>query len=79
MALLELELGDAVAQQPADAVGALEDRDLVPGAVQLIGGGEAGRTRADDRDRLAGAPGRRTRHDPAFQERPLDDRQLDRA
>ena len=33
VALLHLELGDAVAQQPADAVGALEHGDVVAGAV----------------------------------------------
>ncbi|GAA3068218.1 hypothetical protein GCM10020000_60740 [Streptomyces olivoverticillatus] len=45
--LLHLELGDAVAQQPADAVGALVDGDGVPGPGQLLGGGEArpGRSR----------------------------------
>ena len=32
VALLHLELGDAVAQQPADAVGPLEHDDVVPGA-----------------------------------------------
>ena len=53
--LLQLELGDAVAQQAADAVGALEHGDAVAGAVQLIGRGEAGRPGADDRDALAGA------------------------
>ena len=35
-ALLQLELGNAVAQQAADAVGALEDRDGVAGAVELL-------------------------------------------
>ena len=40
VALLHLELGDAVAQQPADAVGALEHDDVVAGA-----GAAAGRRR----------------------------------
>ena len=53
-ALLHLELGNAVAQQAADAIGALEDRHQVAGAVELIGGGEPGRARADDGDPLAG-------------------------
>ena len=52
--LLELELGDAVAQQPTDALGTLEDDDLVPGPGELLGGGKPGRTRADDRHLLAG-------------------------
>jgi hypothetical protein len=59
VALLHLEVGDAVAQQAADAVVALEDRDGVARARQLLGGGESGRTGADDRDGLAGQPRRR--------------------
>ena len=46
VALLHLELGDAVAQQPADAVGALEHRDGVAGAGELLRGGEPGRARS---------------------------------
>ena len=53
VALLHLELGDAVAQQAADAVGALEHDDVVPGARELLRGGEAGGPGADDRDLLA--------------------------
>ena len=52
--LLHLELGDAVAQQPADPVGPLEDDDVVAGAGELLGCGQPGRARADDRDPLAG-------------------------
>ena len=58
--LLELHVRDAVHEQPADAVVALVDGDGVAGAVELVGGGEAGRARADDRDLLAArspAPG----------------------
>ena len=51
--LLHLELGNAVAKQPADAIGALEDHDVVPGACQLLRGGETRRPRADHRDALA--------------------------
>ena len=54
-ALLHLELGNAVAQQAADAIGLLEDGHRVAGAIQLIGGGQARRARADDRDLLPGA------------------------
>ena len=43
--LLHLELGDAVAQQAADLVRALVDRDRVAGAGQLLGDREAGRAR----------------------------------
>ena len=60
VALLHLELGDAVAQQPADAVGPLEHDDVVAGPGQLLGGGEAGRARADDGDPLAGLHARRS-------------------
>ena len=64
--LLHLELGNAVAQQAADAVGALEHRDVVTRARQLLRGGEPGRAAADDRDPLAGLasparPARRSR------------------
>ena len=41
VALLHLELGDAVAQQPADAVGALEHGHVVTGARELLRGREA--------------------------------------
>ena len=40
--LFELELRNAVAEQAADAIGALEHGDRVAGAIQLIGRGEAG-------------------------------------
>ena len=76
--LFQLELGDAVAQQPADAIGALENGDRVAGAVQLLGGREAGRPGADDGDALAGAHLGRLGGDPAFVERALDDRHFDR-
>ena len=50
VALLHLELGDAVAEQPADAVGPLEHDDAVAGAGELLGGGQAGGPGADHRD-----------------------------
>ena len=75
---LHLEVGDAVAQQPADAVGLLEQRDGVPGARQLLRAGHAGRPRADHRDPLAGAPRRDQRHDPALVPAAIDDRAFDR-
>ncbi len=76
-ALLHLEFRDAVAKQAADAIGTLEDRDPVPGLVQLIGCGEPRRPRADDGDALSAARPGRLRHDPALIERALDDRVLD--
>ncbi len=45
-ALLHLEVGDAVAEQAADAVGPLEDGDGVAGARQLLGAGQARRGRS---------------------------------
>ena len=46
VALLHLEVGDAVAEQAADPVGALEDGDRVPGPGELLGAGQAGRARS---------------------------------
>ena len=63
--LLHLELGDAVAQQAADAVGALVHRDRVAGPGQLLGGGETRRAGADDGDGLAGEALGRLRGDVA--------------
>src|SRR4051812_42469421 len=42
MTLLHLELGDAVAQQPADPVRTLKDDDRVAGAGELLRGSETG-------------------------------------
>ena len=44
--LLHLEVGDAVAQQAAEAVVALVDGDGVPGPGELLGRGEPGRARS---------------------------------
>src|SRR5204863_5468169 len=76
-ALLHLELGDAVAQETADPVGAFEHRHPMPRASELIRGGEPRRTRAHDGDLLAGALLRRLGGDPAGFERALHDRDLD--
>ena len=77
MALLHLELGDAVAQQAADAVGPLEHHHRVTGAGELLGGGQPGRAGADDGDLLAGQLVGRQRHDPALVEGVVDDLDLD--
>ena len=50
--LLELEIGDAVDEQPADPVVAVVDGDRVALAAELLGGGKACRTGPDDADRL---------------------------
>ncbi len=77
VALLHLELGDAVAQQAAEAVGPLEHHDVVAGPGELLGGGQAGGTRADHRDPLAGPHLGRQRGDPALRPGPVDDLDLD--
>ncbi len=77
-ALLHLEVGDAINQQPARLGVPLVDVHLVAGARQLLGGGEAGRARADDGDALAGLGLRRLGRDPAFREGAVGDRALDR-
>src|SRR5690606_29205270 len=51
---LDLEVGNAVAHQPAGPALALEDVDLVAGAAELLGRRHAGRAGADDRHPLAG-------------------------
>ena len=50
----QAELGDAVDQHAARGVEGLEDGDVVAGPGELAGGGQPGRTGADDRDALAG-------------------------
>ncbi len=51
--LLHLELGDAVPQQAADPIVALEHRDPMAGAVELLGGRQTRRARSDHRHALA--------------------------
>jgi hypothetical protein len=75
--LLELEVGDAVAQEAAGAVVALVDRDRVPRARELLRGGEPRGPRADHADAVAGALLRGLRDDPALLPGALDDRPLD--
>src|SRR5690606_12712585 len=77
LALLHLEVGDAVAQQSADTVVAFVHGDGVPGARQLLGGREAGRAGAHDGDRLASEALRRMRCHPALLEGVVDDLLLD--
>ena len=48
--LLELRVGHAEAEQAAEALVALEDRDAVADLVELVGRGEAGGPGADDGD-----------------------------
>ncbi len=57
--LLHLEVGDPVAKEASDAIVALEQRDVVPGARELLGGREPRRARAHDGHSLAGLDARR--------------------
>ena len=52
--ILHLEIGNAVAQQSADAVAFSKTRHIVAGARQLLRRGQARRARSDHRDALAG-------------------------
>src|SRR5690606_208498 len=72
--LFHLEVGNAVAEQAADAVGLLEHGDGMAGARELLRAGEARRPRADDGDGLAGLARRDLRLDPAFLPAAIDDR-----
>ena len=76
-ALLHLELGDAVAQQAADAIGLLEHRHEMARAVQLIRSREPRRSRSDDRHLLPRPRRRWPRRHPSFPVRTVDDRYLD--
>ncbi len=68
--LLHLELGDPVAQQSTGLLGPLEHHDVVSGARQLLGAGQAGGARSHDGHRLAGRHLGYLRHHPAARRRP---------
>ena len=68
--LLHLELGDPVAQQAAGLVVALVDGHGVAGPGELLGGGQPGRPRADDRHPPAGLRLRAARASPIPRPRP---------
>ena len=53
MTLLHLEFGDAVAQQTTDAISALVDDHIVPGAGELLCSRKSGGAGADHGDLLA--------------------------
>src|SRR5215218_9222559 len=76
--LLHLEVGDAVAQEPAGAPVLLEDVHLVADARELLRGGKSRRPRADDRDALAGEGIGRLRDDPALLPAAVGNGALDR-
>ena len=75
--LLKLEVGNAVAEQAADAVVLLVDGDGVAGAAKLLRGGEAGGAAADDGDALAGGLLGRLGVNPALVPCAFDDGALD--
>jgi hypothetical protein len=75
--LLDLEVGDAEADEPPGRLVALVEDDAVPGAAQLLRRGHARRPGADDGHAAAGLPSRRHRDDPARVPRVVDDRVLD--
>jgi hypothetical protein len=75
--LVELEVGHAVAQQPADAVVLLEHGDRVAHAPQLLRGGEAGGARTDDRHVQPALARRRLRPHPPLGEPAVGHRLLD--
>jgi hypothetical protein len=75
--LLDLEVGDAVAEQAADLVVAFVDGHGVAGAGQLLRGGQPGRSGADHRDPPAGQRCRRLRPYVPEVERVVGDLHLD--
>ena len=74
--LVELEAGDAVAEESADVVVLLVDGDRPALAPQRDRGGEPGRASTDDGGALAVLLGGRTRDNPAVCEGRLDDQLL---
>ena len=64
--LVQLHVGDAVHEQAADAVGALENGDQMPGAVALGGGTQTSGTGTDHGHFFPGARMGRFCFDPAF-------------
>ena len=70
--LLQFEFGNAVAQQPANAVGLFVHRDPVAGAVQLLRCCQPRRTRTDDRNSFSRYGIRRLGTNPAFRKSALN-------
>ena len=76
--LFHFEIGNAIAQQSADAIVLLEQGHRMPGACELLRTGQAGGAGADNGHGLAGAMARRLRYDPAFFPSFVDDGAFDR-
>jgi hypothetical protein len=75
--LLDLEVGDAEANEAAGGLVALEEHDAVPGTPKLLGGGHAGGAGADDGDGLPALLARWARLDPVLAPGAVGDRLLD--
>ncbi len=75
--LFQLEVRNAVHQQAARAIGTLEERDAMSGAIELLSGSHARRPAADDRYALAGAHLWRLGDDPTLGEAAVGDRHFD--
>src|ERR1035437_8506843 len=75
--LVQLHVRDAVHEQAADPIVALEYGHLVAGSVELRGGGQASRPPPANADLLSCGRQRRLGGDPAFEESVLDDLVLD--
>ena len=75
--LLDLEIGHAEAEQAAACFVALEHGHGVTGSIQLLSAGEAGRSRADDRDAATATGGRGLGDDPVLLPGARHDRELD--
>ena len=73
---IQLHIGDAVHQQPTDAVSTFVDGDGMPGAVEQISRSQTGRAGTHDSHFFAGADRRRFGCHPPFGEGFFNDRQL---
>ena len=74
----QLEIGNAVTQQAAQAGVLLVDRHRMTGPGKLLCAGQTRGTGTDDRDATAGAPLRDARLDPSLFPAFVDDRAFDR-
>ena len=78
MALLELEVGNAVTEQASSLRVFLVDVDLVAGPRKLLRASQARWARTDNGDLLAGFVGGGLRLNPSFGEGAIDNRAFDR-
>src|SRR5262249_13880353 len=70
--LFQLEIGNAIHQQSADAIGFFVYSYRVSGTAELLGCSQASGTGADNRNLLAAAKGWRLGMDPSLLERVVD-------